>query len=153
MSASHRLFTIRPATTNDLPRICEFAAEFLHKMSVGVSVQEALQVFQYVLKHPNAGIIIVAEHKDGVCAYAYASYEWRSEFGGETMHCVELFVEQAWRKKGVGANLVGELVQIARQRGIRRVAAEVHAGNATMERILETSGFDPEHRTIWGMHV
>src|SRR5215475_15356683 len=110
MSASNRLFTIRPATANDLSRICDFAAEFLLKMNVGVSAEKALPVFQYVLKHPDAGIIIVAEHKDGVCAYAYASYEWRAEFGGETMHCVELFVEQSWRKKGVGASLVGELV-------------------------------------------
>jgi GNAT superfamily N-acetyltransferase len=105
------------------------------------------------LKHPESGVIFVAEHKEGVCAYAYASYEWRSEFGGESMHCVELFVDQAWRRKGVGASLVAALVENARGRGIRRVAADVHQGNATMEKILESSGFDPEHRTIWGLDV
>src|SRR5215468_3702814 len=114
MRASNRLFTIRPATSNDVGRLCEFAQEFLLKIHANVSAKEARQVFQYVLKHPDTGVILVAEHKEGICAYAYASYEWRSEFGGETMHCVELFVEQAWRNKGVGASLVGALLEIAR---------------------------------------
>ncbi len=153
MGASSRLFIIRPATVNDIGSICAFAAEFLLKMRGDVSPKEARQVFQYVLKHPDAGIVVVAEHREGVCAYAYATYEWRSEFGGETMHCVELFVEQVWRNKGVGASLVRSLLQNARQRGIRRVSAEVHPGNSTMERILESSGFDPEHRTVWGFSV
>ena len=137
----------------DIGELCEFAEEFLLKMHARSGAKDARQVFQHVLKHPDDGIIIVAEHKDGICAYAYASYEWRSEFGGQTMHCVELFVQQAWRNKGVGASLVASLLETARQRGIRRVCAEVHQGNATMERILESSGFDPEHRTVWGLYV
>ena len=123
MRASNRLFTIRPATTNDIVRICGFAEEFLQKTHGDVSNEESRQVFQHVLKHPDSGIIVVAEHKEGVCAYAYASYEWRSEFGGETMHFVELFVEPAWRNKGVGASLVGAILQNARQRGIHAFCA------------------------------
>jgi GNAT superfamily N-acetyltransferase len=153
MRASNRTFRVRPATVTDIVRLCEFADEFLLKMHVGSTGREARQVFQYVIKHPDAGVVVVAEHKAGICAYAYASFEWRSEFGGETMHCVELFVEQAWRNKGVAGSLLASLIETARERGIHRISAEVHPGNATIERILDSNGFDPEHRTVWGRRL
>src|SRR5581483_430661 len=148
MRAPNPAFQVRPAVVGDIPRLCEFADEFLAKMQAQASGRDARQVFQYVIKHPESGIVFVAAHKGGICAYAYASFEWRSEFGGESMHCLELFVEQAWRRKGVAASLLKSLLDTAAQRGIRRISAEVHPGNATMERILEASGFDPEHRTV-----
>jgi GNAT superfamily N-acetyltransferase len=153
MRPSNPAFQVRPAVAGDIPRLCEFADEFLVKMQARASGKDARHVFQYVIKHPDSGIVFVAEHKSGICAYAYASFEWRSEFGGESMHCLELFVEQAWRNKGVAASLLKSLLDIATQRGIRRISAEVHPGNATMERILEASGFDPEHRTVWGRKI
>jgi GNAT superfamily N-acetyltransferase len=122
-------------------------------MQASATGKEARQVFQHVIKHPDAGIVVVAEHKNGICAYGYGAFEWRSEFGGETMHCVELFVEQAWRQRGVAGSLLASLIDVASQRGIYRISAEVHPGNATIERILEASGFDPEHRTVWGRRL
>ena len=87
MRPSNPAFHLRPAAANDIPRLCDFADEFLMKMQALSGGKEARQVFQYVIKHPDSGIVIVAEHKNGICAYAYASLEWRSEFGGESMHC------------------------------------------------------------------
>jgi GNAT superfamily N-acetyltransferase len=153
MSASNRPFSIRPANINDVGRLCEFADEFLLKMHAKATGKEARQVFQQVIRHSAIGIIAVAEHKAGICAYAYASYQWRSEFGGETMDMVELFVEHAWRNKGVAASLTAFLIETAKEREVRRISAEVHPGNATIERMLESSGFDPEHRTVWGLQL
>ncbi len=38
------------------------------------------------------GLVVVAEQQRLSCGYAYASYEWRAEFCGETMDIVALFV-------------------------------------------------------------
>ena len=153
MGASNRLFTIRPATTTDIGRICGFAAEFLLKMHATVSAKVARQVFQHVLKHPHAGIIVVAEHRDGICAYAYASYEWRSEFGGETMELVEMFVEQSLRSAGVGRTLLNALIVCGRERNIHRFSCQVHPGNSAIERALESCGLDPERRTVRSLNL
>ncbi len=153
MRAPNRLFNIRPATMADVPRLCEFAEEFLIKMHAKGTGKDALKVFQYVIKHPDTGLINVAEHKAGICAYAYAAYQWRSEFSGESMDIVELFVEQSWRNKGVAASLIASLLENAKHRGIRHISAQVHPGNAAIERILESAGLDPEHRTVWGIQL
>src|SRR4051794_1103471 len=110
MGVPNPAFTIRPANQSDIGRLCEFAEDYLLKMHAQGTGKEARQVFQHVLKHSDTGIIIVAEQKAAVCAYAYALYQWRSEFGGETMEMVELFVEQAWRNRGVAASLIAFLV-------------------------------------------
>jgi ribosomal protein S18 acetylase RimI-like enzyme len=66
---------------------------------------------------------------------------------------VTLYTAQAWRKKGVGRTLVAQLIEIAKQRKIRRISAEVRPENYAIERTLESSGFDPERRTLWGMRI
>jgi len=153
MRAPNHPYVVRPATSKDVSRLCEFAGDFLAKMHAGVSGKDAQQVFERAVQNSDTCIVLVAEHKAGICAYAYAGYQWRSEFGGQTMDLIELFVEEAWRKKGVAGSLIGGLIENAQQRGIHRISAEVHPGNAAIERMLDSVGFDPEHRTVWGLTV
>ena len=146
-------YSVRLATSNDIQRLCELAAEFLGKLPEGLTANDARSVFQHVINDQSAGTVLVVEEKSAIRGYAYAAYEWRSEFGGETMEIVEIFVEQAWRNKGLGGSLIASLVQTARERNIHRISAQVHPGNAAIERILDSAGLDPEHRTTWGIRI
>ena len=152
-STSVRPFQVRVATAQDLDPLCELAEQMLAQIRAEGTREDARRVFEHTMKFSDIGIVLVAEHKTGLCGYAYASYEWRAEFAGETMDIVAVFVEPQWRSKGVGGNLVAALLSNARQRGIRRVRAEVHPGNSAIERTLESCGFDPERRTLWGLRL
>jgi GNAT superfamily N-acetyltransferase len=146
-------FTVRAATSQDLERLCELAGNFLLQIRAEGTAEDARRVFERTFKTPDSGMVVVAEHSSGLCGYAYASYRWRAEFCGETMEVVEMYVEQQWRNKGVGGTMIDALIKNARQRGIRRISAEVHPGNAAIEHTLESSGFDPERRTVWGFQL
>jgi len=143
---------VRPGRAEDVPRICEFAEELLHKWDARTTARDAQRVYERILQSPELGVILVAEHDAGICGFAYASYAWRSEYGGETMDLVEMFVEHSWRNRGVGRTLIEGLIANARSRGVRRFTSQVHPGNAAIERALELCGFDPERRTLWGLH-
>jgi GNAT superfamily N-acetyltransferase len=144
---------VRPVRAADISRLCEFVEELLHKWDARTTARDAQRVYERVLKSPDLGVILVAESDGNLCGFAYACYEWRSEYGGETMDLVELFVEHSWRKRGVGRRLLEALVDHAKGRGIRRFTSQVHPGNAAIERALETCGFDPERRTLWALHL
>lgn len=146
-------FRIRTATAADMDPLCELSAQLLVQIRAEGTPKDARRVFERIMKSSDLGVVLVAEHKTGLCGYAYASYTWRSEFGGETMEIIAVFVTHQWRSRGVGRSLVSALLDIARQRGIRRVYSEVHPGNAAIERTLESSGFDPERRTVWGLRL
>ena len=154
VSVSVRPFQIRAATRGDLDQLCTLASELLINIHAEGNAEDARRVFEHIMNSADLGRIVVAATNEGtLCGYGYASYEWRAEFGGETMDIVALFVSPQWRSKGVGGSLVAALVEIARQRGIRRVSAEVHPGNSAIERTLDSSGFDPERRTLWGIRL
>ena len=144
---------IRAVRNEDLPRLCEFVEELLHKWDARTTALDAQRVYERILQSPELGVILVADTNESICGFAYACYEWRSEYGGETLDLVELFVEHSWRNLGVGKKLLEALIQHARVRGIRRFTSQVHPGNAAIERALETCGFDPERRTLWALHL
>jgi GNAT superfamily N-acetyltransferase len=153
-AVSTKPFQIRPAITEDMDQLCELASQLLTNIRALGTTEDARRVFAHIMNDTDRGLIVVAENnKRLLCGYAYASYEWRAEFCGETMDIVALFVAPQWRGKGVGSGLVGSLLQNAKQRGIRRVSAEVHPGNSAIERTLESCGFDPERRTLWGYPI
>ena len=127
---------IRPARPQDISRLCEFAEELLHKWDARTTASDAQRVYERVLKSPELGVILVAENEGALCGFTYACHEWRSEYGGETMDLVELFVEHSWRNRGVGRSLLDRLIEHARSRGIRRFTSQVHPGNAAIERAL-----------------
>ena len=152
-SAVVRPFQIRAASGQDMDQLCELAGLLLTQIGAQSTTQDARRVFEHILNSSDLGIVLVAENKGKLVGYAYAAYVWRAEFAGETMDIVAVFVDTQWRSKGVGGNLVGALLQNAKQRGIRRVTAEVHPGNSGIERTLESGGFDPERRTLWGIRI
>jgi len=153
-AVSAKPFQIRAASTGDMDQLCELAVQLLSNIRAEGTVDDARRVFQHIMNSTDRGLVVVAESTSGsLCGYAYASYEWRAEFCGETMDIVALFVTPQWRGKGVGGGLIASLLENAKERGIRRISAEVHPGNAAIEHTLESSGFDPERRTLWGFRL
>ena len=153
-AVSVRPFQIRKASPQDMDELCELAAQLLTNIRAEGTIEDAKRVFQHIMNSTDRGLVVVAENNSGkLCGYAYASYEWRAEFCGETMDIVALFVAPQWRGKGVGGGLITALLENAKERGIRRISAEVHPGNAAIERTLDSSGFDPERRTLWGLRL
>jgi GNAT superfamily N-acetyltransferase len=136
-----------------MDQLCELAGQLLTNIRAEGTPADARRVFEYIMKATDRGLVVVAENKGTLCGYAYASYQWRAEFCGETMDIVALFVAPEWRGKGVGSGLIGSLLENAKERGIRRISAEVHPGNSAIEKTLESSGFDPERRTLWGFRL
>src|SRR5437660_3801864 len=120
-SVSVRPFQIRAATLQDMDQLCALASELLTYIRAEGTSDDARRVFEHIMNSADLGIIVVAETKGALCGYAYASYEWRAEFGGETMDIIALFVSPQWRSKGVGGRLIVALLENAKQRRIRRV--------------------------------
>jgi GNAT superfamily N-acetyltransferase len=144
---------VRAADSGDVAKLCEFVEELLIRWNAPATTQDAQRVYERILRSPDLGKILVAEDKKELCGFAYAAFTWRSEFGGETLDLVELFVHNKWRNQGVGQTLLNALIAEARQRDIRRFTCQVHPGNAAIEHALEACGFDPERRTLWGLLI
>jgi len=108
-------FQIRTAVPGDIDQLCELAGELLTNIRAEGTKEDARRVFLHIMNAGDRGLVVVAENTKGaLCGYAYASYEWRAEFSGETMDIVALFVAPQWRGKGVGSGLIASLLENAK---------------------------------------
>jgi hypothetical protein len=145
-----------PAAAKDVDKMCEFVEELLVKWKRALPV-ETQKTYTSTSSQFGSGCHSGCRSsgcagQSGALRFCYASYEWRSEFGGEVMELVEMYVEQFARSAGVGRTLLNNLIVRGRERGIHRFSCQVHPGNSAIERTLESCGLDPERRTVWSLN-
>jgi acetyltransferase len=90
---------------------------------------------------PDSGVTLLALVPDrdqlipvGMAQYATDPYPHRGEFA--------VVVDDAWQGMGIGSQLIGTLVHIARDAGIERMEGEVLVENALMLRLVRSMGFE-----------
>jgi acetyltransferase len=103
--------------------------------------------FQYVVKEVSPELLRLLVEADPRSHVALAAFEG-GEVVGEARYVREgegaefaLAVADAWRRRGVGKRLFGELLAYARRDGVRRLDGEVLAWNQAMLGFVEQAGF------------
>lgn len=83
-----------------------------------------------------AGYYCCVAEQDGRCvAYAILST------GAGEAHVLNLCVDAACRRRGIGSLMLRRLVEHARDHGVREIYLEVRPSNAAAIRLYETRGF------------
>ncbi|MGN6444440.1 ribosomal protein S18-alanine N-acetyltransferase [Amnibacterium sp.] len=83
------------------------------------------------------GDAFVAEEADRVVGYGAVL----APAGSGDADVLTIAVEEAHRGEGVGASLLGRMLETAAERGAGRVFLEVRADNPVAQRLYETRGF------------
>jgi len=66
-----------------MDQLCALASELLENIRADGTAEDARRVFEHIMNSADLGLIVVAETNGTLWGYAYASYEWRTEFRGE----------------------------------------------------------------------
>jgi ribosomal protein S18 acetylase RimI-like enzyme len=64
---------------------------------------------QELTKHPEKGKIIVFICHREIVGYAIVIFFWSNEFGGNIIHIDELYVNAAWRNRGIATQFFKDL--------------------------------------------
>ncbi len=161
---------IRPATPADLDRLRDLDATvestqllFLERSGAGVTSAWRLEPrpLREKLIDPNAlddeqafalrqivtgtdeGVALVAEHEDQVVGLALA----QTDPAHGTMRVLDVRIDYDVRRQGLGTVMAYQIVERARQQGLRAVVAETRANNFPANQFFqklafELSGFD-----------
>jgi GNAT superfamily N-acetyltransferase len=92
---------------------------------------------------PDVHDAVVARHCDGMTLAGMASLGAVSEYGSGVAE-LGVLVTDAWQRQGLGTAMVELLVQRARARGVRHIAASVLPGRDDVFRVLDDRL--PSHR-------
>jgi GNAT superfamily N-acetyltransferase len=100
-----------------------------------------------LLDDPAGGSVLIAEADGKIVGVLSASWQRAIHVPGIYATIQDLWVDEAWRSRGVGAELVEAIASQARARGVSRLEVglprETFAAIASTESFYERNGFEP----------
>jgi phosphinothricin acetyltransferase len=140
-----RAVTIRAASPDDAARLAEiWNREVLETLATtDTEPRDAAAQRAWLAQHSTPYPVVVAvarEHHAEVAGYAALTpYRPKPAF----RHTVEdsIYVDRAWRGRGVGRRLLTHLLDVAAAAGHRSMLARITTGNAASRRLHEALGF------------
>jgi len=99
---------------------------------------EATFAYKQIVSGSEEGAVLVVDMGDSIAAAMVA--QLRPENG--TLQVVDLRVDYDVRREGLGTALVYQMIQAARERGVRAVAVETRANNQPIAALLAKCGFE-----------
>ncbi len=104
--------------------------------------EAGLKYFQKRVTSDSA-IVLVAEVEGNVVGYILAfinSYTFRKV--NPIAEVENMFIDEEYRRSGIGSKLMAELKKIAKERGVRRLKVEAVAQNAKAINFYRSCGFE-----------
>ncbi len=137
--------TLRLMRTDDVDRILAFARQLPQEdlvfLRMDITDREVVQRWAQQLAADRA-VSLIAEANGDMLGYGslfHRELTWQRHLGE-----VRLLVGRRHRSQGLGHALVGELFQIARERGLRKIVAHITSDQRGAIAMLERHGFQAE---------
>ncbi len=137
------MLLIRKATTADVPAITEIYNEAILTTNATFDSQPKTSAEQeswfkrHDLKHP----ILVAENESGVVAWASLS-EWSTRCAYSDTAEISIYVGGPFRGKGIGKQLMAEIMTAGEVCGLHTVLSRITEGNGPSVHLHELQGFE-----------
>ncbi len=108
------------------------------------------QTVTWIVSHPEMELLVGADPLDKVVGVLALSHRPQAHLAGRVMTIDELAVARAWRRQGVGRELLKRAVERAKVLGVKRVEVQtLAADDEGANTFLAACGFEPAPASIW----
>jgi len=123
-------YRVRPATPADVPALLRLKRQLAILEHAEFVLRATPQDWLRDGFGPRARFTaFVAEHAGAVVGMVTASERYYTSWAGCTLYIQDVYVEPAWRGRGIGAALLGNVAALALERGSPLVELTVRADN------------------------
>jgi GNAT superfamily N-acetyltransferase len=140
---------ILAAEVADAPPVLELLRRQLDEHGIVLSPDRLAAAVDAVFSDVRRGVFLLARNDSAPIGVAYLSFAWSIEYGGQAARLEELYVDPAWRARGVGALLLQAAVEQATSRDCNVVDLEVQEGHERAGNLYGRHGFARLPRTRW----
>ena len=133
---------INPALPEDIPALCELLAH-LFQQEAEFTPDDAAQrrALAMIIDHPEVSQILVARRGDDVVGMVNLLYTVSTAMGGRVALLEDMIVAPHARGVGVGSQLLGHALALARMSGCLRITLLTDRTNAAALRFYQRHGF------------
>ena len=104
--------------------------------------EDATFLAKQIATGADEGVALVSEYDDNLIGLLIAQAEPAAGGGAGLMRVVDVRIDFDYRRQGMGSALMYQLITVARERGLRAVAAEARTNNLPANAFLQKVGFD-----------
>ena len=139
--------TVREADAGDVEGVAAAVGSLLDELGGRSPSPGELQTeVRALLEEPAGGSVLIAEADGSIVGVLSASWQRAIHVPGVYATIQDLWVDEAWRSRGVGAELVEAIASQARTRGVSRLEVglprETFAAIASTESFYRRNGFE-----------
>jgi GNAT superfamily N-acetyltransferase len=139
--------TVREASAEDVEGVATAVGSLLAELGGRMpSRAEMEREVQALLDDPQGGSVLIAEADGEIVGVLTASWQRAIHVPGVYATVQDLWVDEDWRSRGVGAELVEAIASQARTRGVSRLEVglprETFAAIASTESFYKRNGFE-----------
>ena len=140
--------TVREAGAADVEAVSTAVESLLGELGGRRPERSELETeVRALLDDPEGGSVLIAEADGEIVGLLSASWQRAIHVPGIYATIQDLWVDEAWRSRGVGAELVEAIASQARARGVSRLEVglprETFAAIASTESFYRRNGFEP----------
>jgi ribosomal-protein-alanine N-acetyltransferase len=129
------MLKIRPIENHDLDQITQIEFD-------SFTDPYPMDLFQYFAKKsPELFLIAVQENIEEKVILGYAVAEIQQDYSYRTGHILSIAVRKQYRRRGVGNQLLSELICLFKTKGCTSVVLEVRASNLKAKTLYQKLGF------------
>jgi GNAT superfamily N-acetyltransferase len=139
--------TVREGSAGDVEGVAAAVASLLGELGGRTPSRAEMEAeVQALLDDPQGGSVLIAEADGKIVGVLTASWQRAIHVPGVYATIQDLWVDEDWRSRGVGAELVEAIASQARTRGVSRLEVglprETFAAIASTESFYRRSGFE-----------
>ncbi len=133
---------VRPATEEDIPRLCELLAVlFTQETEFAPDAGKQASGLRAILAQPAVGRILVLEDDGKIVGLVNLLLTVSTFLGARTAWLEDLVVDPGHRGKGGGGLLLEAAIREAREAGCRRITLLTDGGNVEAQAFYRRAGF------------
>ncbi len=146
-SMNDAVIQVRNATRADVPRLCEFQQNMaLETEGKSLDVDVLAAGTGAVFDSPQKGFYIVAEAAGEVAGSLLVTYEWSDWRAATFLWIQSVYVDAAWRRRGVYRALHNHVVEMAEARDdVCGVRLYVERENTVAQQTYDSLGMTRSH--------
>jgi GNAT superfamily N-acetyltransferase len=146
---TRRTMDIRHATAADRTATVTLLVAQMREHDIPTPADRLGTAFDHVVADAARGAILLAWEGQRAIGVAALSYAFPIEIGQRTAWLEELYVEPAFRERGIGTALLQSALEIAEAAGAVAVDLEIVTGHERAERLYGRFGFKRLPRARW----